>query len=52
MNYARERKLAAFKRNIGRKSKFEMQYEAMQAACTPGLAAKGPQGIAASAQKH
>lgn len=52
MNYAREKKLAAFKRNIGRKSKFEMQYEAIQAACTPGLAAKASQGIAASAQKH
>lgn len=52
MRYGRGNKLAAFKRNIGRKSKFEMQYEAMQAACALGLAAKTFQGIAASVQKH
>lgn len=32
MNYAREKKLAAFKRNISRQSSVMAQYEAMQKA--------------------
>ena len=48
MNYVREKKLAAFKRNIGRKTRLEMQYEGMKAAADSalGLAVKAFQGIA------